>query len=318
MAVFSRTRQVPVPSNRPLPGWRRGVPVRGRARAVSLVAVFAALTFATACSEPKDASHDPAKGGDAVVASPGEAPAPVEKPAQVDLNEAFEKIRAKHRRAAGRVGILAEERLYSHFDEELIIRDFFQDRRRGFFLDVGCAGPVKGSNTYYLEKHLEWSGIGVDALAEYAAEWKELRPNSRFVSYLVTDHSGASETFFKSVGRGISSTDAAHAAGKFWGLEWPTEELQVPSITLDDLLDREGVAKIDLLSMDIEGHESEALAGFNIERFQPELVVIERQLEDHKKIQVSDYFRQHGYELIQKYRPFDTVNEYYTRRGEGR
>ncbi|UCE87010.1 MAG: FkbM family methyltransferase [Deltaproteobacteria bacterium] len=311
--MFARTRQIPAFSDRSVLEWGCGVPLRGRARAASLAAAFAALTFATACGESNDASREPANGGDTVVASPGEAPAPVERPARGNLGEAFEKIRAEHRRAEGRVGILAEERLYSHFDEELIIRDFFQDRRRGFFLDVGCAGPVKGSNTYYLEKHLEWSGIGVDALKEYAAEWKELRPNSRFVSYLVTDHSGASETFFKSFGRGISSTDPEHAAGRFWGVEWPTQELQVPSITLDDLLDREGVAKIDLLSMDIEGHEPEALAGFDIERFQPELVVIERQIENRKKREVSDYFRQHGYELIRKYRPFDTVNDYYRR-----
>ena len=39
----------------------------------------------------------------------------------------------------GREGILAEKRLYSTFDEELIIRDYFQDRRGGFYLDVGCA-----------------------------------------------------------------------------------------------------------------------------------------------------------------------------------
>ena len=32
-----------------------------------------------------------------------------------------------------------EKTLYSQHDEELIIRDFFQDRREGFFLDVGCA-----------------------------------------------------------------------------------------------------------------------------------------------------------------------------------
>ena len=47
-----------------------------------------------------------------------------------------------------------EKKLYSQFDEELIIRDFFQDRRGGFFLDVGAAWPLRNNNTYYLEKHL--------------------------------------------------------------------------------------------------------------------------------------------------------------------
>ena len=62
--------------------------------------------------------------------------------------------------APGRTGILAEKRRYSTYDEELIIRDYFRDRRGGFFVDVGCAWPIKASNTYYLEKHLSWTGIG--------------------------------------------------------------------------------------------------------------------------------------------------------------
>ncbi len=72
---------------------------------------------------------------------------------------------------------------------------------------------------------------------------------------------------------------------------------------------QEGIEKIDLLSMDIEGHEPEALAGFDIERFQPELVVIEG-----KKGEVSRYFRRHGYRQIQRYVPFDDINRYFQRK----
>jgi len=63
--------------------------------------------------------------------------------------------------------------------------------------------------------------------------------------------------------------------------------------------------------MDIEGHEPKALAGFDIQRFQPELVVIEQQVDAAKKREVASYFKQNGYELVAKYRPFDKVNEYY-------
>ena len=42
-----------------------------------------------------------------------------------------------------RVDILGtEKKKYSQFDEELVIRDFFQDRRGGFFVDVGASQPV--------------------------------------------------------------------------------------------------------------------------------------------------------------------------------
>ena len=95
-----------------------------------------------------------------------------------------------------RTGILAEKNLYSFWNVELNIRDFFQDRQGGFFVDVGCAWPIKASNTYYLEKHLGWTGIGIDALNDYAAAWKEKRPNSKFFNFLVTKNSEGSGKFY--------------------------------------------------------------------------------------------------------------------------
>jgi FkbM family methyltransferase len=175
---------------------------------------------------------------------------------------------------------------------------------------------VRANNTYYLEKHLGWKGIGIDALAEYGPEWKKERPASRFFSYLVTDRSGVEETFFKSPESGLSSTQRGMASGKQFGLDLEPEQVHIETITLDDLLDREGVTKIDLLAMDIEGHEPKALAGFDIERFQPELAVIERPPDSARggEGDVYRYFEQHGYELIEKYLSFDAVNIYFKRK----
>jgi FkbM family methyltransferase len=278
--------------------------------------VFTAMTllaFAAACSQEQD-TPSAAMGEDApTTESPSrklEAGAAVK---QGGFQSVLDAVHERTRKANARDGILAEERLYSNFDEELIIRDFFQDRRDGFYLDVGCARPVEGSNTYYLEKHLGWTGIGVDALEDYAAAWKEIRPNSRFLRHLVSNRSEESQTFFKSWGLGISSTNREWATGKAFGEKFPTEAIETTTITLDDLLDREGVTKIDLMSMDIEGHESRALAGFDIERFHPELVVIEVQITKPKIRSIANYFERHGYERIEKYRAFDTVNDYYQR-----
>ena len=73
-----------------------------------------------------------------------------------------------------------EKKIYSLGNEEIIIRDFFDDRRNGVFLDVGAFHYAMVSNTYYLEEHLGWSGIGVDALAEFALGYIENRPRTRF------------------------------------------------------------------------------------------------------------------------------------------
>jgi FkbM family methyltransferase len=241
-----------------------------------------------------------------------EAPQTPEAPAAAHKRSLLEVIgdeQARARAAPGRTGILAEQKKYSLFDEELIIRDFFQDARDGFFVDVGCAWPIASNNTYYLEKHLGWTGFGVDALSDYAAGWQEKRPNSKFFTYLVTDKSDTSEIFFRSPNTGLSSTNRGLAQGDLFGEQLQPEEIRVPSITLTDLLDREDITKIDLLAMDIEGHELTALQGFDIDRFRPALVVVEG-----SRRPVQRFFNQHGYVLVKRYLPFDGVNRYYAPR----
>ena len=206
-----------------------------------------------------------------------------------------------------------ETKLYSQSDEELIIRDFFQDRRDGFFLDVGCAWPIKDNNTYYLEDRLGWSGIGIDALPEYAKKWHRQRHRSRFFNYIVTDHSGTTETFYRSKLLGISAirppVDPQQHATK-------AEVIEIPTITLNELLDQNGVKTIDLLSMDIEEAEPLALAGFDIERFKPQLACVEAHTTTRDKIMA--YFSGHGYERIERYLAYDRVNYYFTLRHDPR
>jgi hypothetical protein len=87
------------------------------------------------------------------------------------------------------------------------------------------------------------------------------------------------------------------------------EEMKVPTTTLNKLLDQNGVTRIDFLNMDIEGHEPPALAGFDIDRFKPELVCIEAKPENREKI--MKYFTDHRYRRLKRYIPYDEVNYYF-------
>lgn len=232
----------------------------------------------------------PKAGDPATPAPPGRAAAPEAK-------------------ASGSI-LTTGKKLYSQHDEELIARDYFQDRRGGFFLDVGCATPIADNNTYYLESELGWSGIGVDALPEFAPAWERKRPRSKFFSFFVSDHSDTVEPFYRSQFKGTSSGRAPDGQLKGpGGKPVRTEEIQVPTTTLDKLLDGNGVTQIDYLSMDIEGYEPVALAGFDIERFKPRLACVEVKPPVRDKIMA--YFARHGYEHLERYVPYDEVNYYF-------
>lgn len=208
--------------------------------------------------------------------------------------------------------LLCEKSRYSQGKEEVVIRDFFQDRRGGVFLDVGSADPIRGSTSYYLEEHLEWTGIAVDALAEYQARYSELRPATRFFAYIVTDQDGTKQEFY----RVTKAPDASSTIKdrKWRGHALETETLLVPTITLNTLLDREGVVQIDFLSMDIERGAPKALAGFDIRRFAPKLVCIEAGNSGLYRMALVKYFEDHGYRRIDRYLEHDPANWYYAPR----
>jgi FkbM family methyltransferase len=195
--------------------------------------------------------------------------------------------------------------------QRAVIRHFLRDRRDGVFLDVGAAHYREGSMTFFLENRLGWSGIAVDALESWAPDYAKHRPRTRFFTFIVTDHSGAEEPFYRLSGDIGSTANKARAEmidEKFKKIS--VTEILVPTTTLDTLLGREGVRKIDFLSMDIEGNEPAALAGFDIERFRPQLVGIEVFRENQERI--SQYFESHGYQRLDEYLEYDDRNWYYT------
>jgi FkbM family methyltransferase len=202
-------------------------------------------------------------------------------------------------------------RQYSQGFEELIIRDFLGDRRDGFFLDVGSSHYKDDSTTLLLEERFGWKGIAIDANADYRDGYVQFRPGTRFVSFFVSDVSDevGELTIVESAPKNSTGVpeqarqirEAAGAGG--------VRDVQVPTITLNALLAREKVAKVDFLSLDIEGYEPKALAGFDIERFRPDLACVE--VKPPTEEAIEGYFAAHGYVEIPKYRGIDPSNRYY-------
>jgi FkbM family methyltransferase len=195
---------------------------------------------------------------------------------------------------------------FSEREEEWLIRDFFQDRRDGVFVDVGAHHFKSSSKTYYLESKLGWSGLAIEPQREFAAEYATYRPRTKFLPFFVSDVSNERAKLYvlKNM-RAVASGNADFV--KQFGA--PDEVREVPTITLTDLLDAEGIRKIDLLSIDIELHEPMALKGFDIKRFKPALVCIEALTPVRQ--QILDYFAKNSYVVVGKYVWVDLENLYF-------
>ena len=107
----------------------------------------------------------------------------------------------------------------------------------------------------------------------------------------------------------IASADPAFVQGE-GGTE--VKPMKVNTTTLDDILERSGITRIDFLSVDVELHEPMVFKGFSIERFQPKLVCAESHLEVRQ--QILDYFAAHNYVVVGKYLRADTENLWFAAR----
>lgn len=194
----------------------------------------------------------------------------------------------------------------SQFGEEWLVRDFFQDRRGGVFVDVGAADARKWSTTYRLETLLGWSGVAIEPQPQYAENFAKLRPRTRLIQAFVSDKAGMSETLWiPERYPGLATFDRRYLDS----LGLTSTPIQVPTVTLTKVLEEQGVTALDFLSMDIEQAEPQALAGFDIDRYRPALVCIEAH--DATRQHILDYFARHGYVLVGRYAALDPVNYWF-------
>lgn len=192
---------------------------------------------------------------------------------------------------------------FSEHAEEWIVRDFFGDERDGIFVDVGAYHYKQFSNTYYLEQALGWSGLAIDAQEEFAADYGKYRPRTRFIAAFVSDRSDALESFFVPDWNRLVASSSKSFSDRY---DTSGKERKVRTITLDDLLQRTGIARLDFLSMDIELAEPKALAGFDLGRYRPRLVCVEAHADIRQFL--LNYFADRNYRVVGRYLRADPHN----------
>lgn len=64
---------------------------------------------------------------------------------------------------------------YSQAGQDMFCAAVLDHKREGFFLEIGSNNPVQINNTYALEKHLDWRGLGVDNSGESMVAFEQHR-----------------------------------------------------------------------------------------------------------------------------------------------
>lgn len=166
-----------------------------------------------------------------------------------------------------------------------VFGEVFDEKRGGFFVDIGAHDGVELSNTYLLEKKYGWSGICVEANPD---TYRQLRQNRSCACVNVClDAAPGTVQFSKNAMHGgiVGVTD-----------EELGEVVSLPALTLDTVLDQQSAPDvIDYLSIDVEGAEDRVFAGFDLSRRKVTCLTIERP-SDHLRSHLKD----NGFVLIKE------------------
>ncbi len=155
--------------------------------------------------------------------------------------------------------------------EDMLLWRCFQ-KDHGFYVDVGASSPVHDSVTQFFYER-GWTGINFEPIPERVNELRRLRPRDVTVQAAVSD---TVELMRLHRTTGIGGLSTASMPEEFAELyqahSWP---MLVETVTLSQQLEALGVTEIDFLKIDAEGAESAVIAGIDLSRWRPSVIVVE-------------------------------------------
>ncbi|HTC73141.1 MAG TPA: FkbM family methyltransferase [Solirubrobacteraceae bacterium] len=181
-------------------------------------------------------------------------------------------------------------------------------REGGVFVEAGAHDGYTQSNTYYLERHRGWSGVLVEAVPELASLCRRRRPRSHVAACALVSPDHAGETVEVQFGDLMSTVgeNGAHAAGGLAGVNRRGYSTRVPGRTLSSVLEDASVKDVDVLVLDVEGHELGVIAGLDMERHAPRHLLIET-LDRDAQQPALDRALAGRYELAEAFSDFDLL-----------
>ena len=157
--------------------------------------------------------------------------------------------------------------------EDTEVINYFKNKTKGFYVDVGCYHPIHRNNTYLLHKK-DWDGINIDTSQFSIDLFDYMRPNDLNYNCAISNKNEIIKLFYQKELSQLSTTESIQAEMVFQG---NIKEKVIQAFTLDEILNKSKYknSKIDFLDIDVEGADLKVLEGLSFEKFKPELICVE-------------------------------------------
>jgi len=180
----------------------------------------------------------------------------------------------------------------------------------GFFVEAGANDGLSQSNTALYEFDLSWRGLLIEPNKIKYAQAIASRPNSIVENYALVNFNYKGKTVrgdFAEVGHGESLCgQICDNSGDYFDDEMRDAKnerinsniVEVPCITVQELLDKHKIKEVDLFSLDVEGYELDVLNGINFSSFRPKYYLIEMNYPNRKQT-ILKYMKSKKYKFIE-------------------
>lgn len=202
----------------------------------------------------------------------------------------------------------------SQIQQDLILDEqVFKNKTNGFFVEVGALDGFGASNTWYFEMERNWSGLLIEP-NPIEFEKRNLHPRSKSIFENCAISDVEKDINFLSIEGPCNVLSGIIEFYKPQHLErinkelemyknYPQghdlysrrEEIPMKAVRLETLFDKHEIKKIDLLSIDVEGAESQVLNSINFDKVDIDVFLIENNYGLNKEI---DFLSNKGYKLL--------------------
>lgn len=165
----------------------------------------------------------------------------------------------------------------------------FPDGPKGWLIDVGANDGLDHTWTVPLER-AGWDVLCIEGNPEFAELLPKQRKNTMLAAIDAQD--GLEKEFFVNHPKTVSYSGLYQHTGMAGIKAYP-----VVTRTLTACLDEKGIEDVSIVGLDIEGSEYNALRGFDFDRWQPRLVIVEQHFPTLSE-PIGGFMTEQGYEIV--------------------
>ena len=180
---------------------------------------------------------------------------------------------------------------------------------KGVFVDIGANDGIHGSMSYQLEKN-GWNGILIEPNPLLVNRLREVRTSPVFQCAISSIEGDLPFYLVEGPGNidGLSRFDYTkefedHVNNGGGHVKKTIVNVRKISNVIEDA---KNISKVDLLKIDVEGHEFDVLKSFDFEKYHPTLIITEDNFKDSDK-SVRYFLASKGYAVIAR----DRINYWF-------